>query len=137
MFEVENSLKILNNVKLKEQYQDIILDNSETHFLNVDNFAFNRDGTKVATKDFRVLVDDLNGSVTREEMLHVISIASLMLSGLIEYPIGSDYIRGILGKYGYTEFTFQENGYLHITINSAEQELDYKVPPNWNKPPKK
>lgn len=120
LFEFDNSSDIINNLNDRTNYINTILDFRSKKFMNINNFCFNKDGTRIATKDFRILVDDTRGAIPREEQLHIISVATLMLSGIIEYPIGCDFIKTKMKKYGLTDFIYQENGYLHIKIDKKE-----------------
>lgn len=114
LFEVDGKYQDVINDK---NYVDIIMEDvREKRFIKIDNFAFNNDYSRIASKDFRVLVDDLNGNVPRDVLLHVASVATLMLSNKLEIPIGYDYITEFMKKYGYTEFKYNSNGYLHITL---------------------
>lgn len=122
LFSVENVDQIQISQEILDNYLDILLESDVSRrFISEDNFCFSKDGTKLATKDLRILIDDLKGIIPKEEMLHIASIASLMLGGLIEYPVGYDYIKDIMLKYGYTEFSYQDNGYLHITIKENQK----------------
>jgi hypothetical protein len=127
IFELKDATEVLNKEDLLEFYVDEIMDKPyKRRFMHIDNFCFSKDRTKVATKNFRILIDDLSGKVPRDELLHIASIASLMLSGKLEYTIGYDYICDIMKKYGYTKFTFQENGYLHIDLGNRLKGPKYK-----------
>jgi hypothetical protein len=129
IFYVHDPTLLINLENYKNNFIEVMFENSDRKkFLNVNNFNFSRDGTKIATVDFRVLVDDLSGKVSKEELLHIASIASMMLTGIIEYPIGYSYIIDFMKKHGYTEFTFQENGYLHIKLNPVKP-FDWIWPP--------
>lgn len=137
LFELKDSNELFTDEKKLEEYIDILFEDSGTKkFMSIDNFCFSKDRTKIATKDFRILIDDLSGIVPKDEMLHIATIASLMLSGGIEYPIGYDYIVSVMKKYGYTTFTFQEKGYLHINLGDGKDSLIFKQPGNVNRDPK-
>lgn len=137
ILEVNNNPIFLMDENLLKNYQEILMEPSVyKKFMHIDNFCFSKDNSKLATKDFRVLIDDLSGSVPRDELLNVASIASLMLSGYIDYTIGYDYIIEIMKKYGYTEFTFQERGYIHIKLGDKTNEFKYRKPGDVDPNPK-
>jgi hypothetical protein len=130
--------KLVLDGKLLKYYQDTLMDPGlYKKFLHIDNFCFSKDRQKLATKDFRVLLDDLSGVVPRDELLNAASIASLMLSGAIEYPIGHDYILEMMKRYGYAEFTYISKGYIHISIDKEKSNnIKYRKPADGNSSPK-
>lgn len=114
---IDEPQEILLNNDFKKSFIEILMEGGFTHkFIHVDNFSFSSDSSKIATKDFRILIDDLKGTVPKDVKLNIASVAAMMLSGIIQYPIGYDYITDKMKKFGYTSFEYQGNGYLHITI---------------------
>jgi hypothetical protein len=127
LFELKDASQIFISEQNLEDYLDILFEPSTSKkFMNIDNFCFSKDRTKIATKDFRILIDDLSGIVPKDEMLNIATVASLMLSGHLEYAIGYDYIVDVMKKYGYTTFTFQEKGYIHINLGDNIDAPKYK-----------
>lgn len=137
LFNIINPKVLLSDNGVKDKFVEVLLEaNKNKRFIHVDNFSFSKAGNKIATRDFRILVDDLNGTVPRNELLHLASVATMMLSNIIEYPIGYDYIQTIMKKYGYTNFRYQGNGYLHITIGDSIGPIS-SMPPRVDGIPKK
>jgi hypothetical protein len=129
LFEINDVTKQLHDEVLWENFIDTILEHSNNKkFISIDNFCFSKDRTKVATKDFRILIDDLSGKIPKDEMLHVATIASLMLAGKFNIVHGYDYIMDIMKKYGYTSFSYQGKGYLHVSLGNSQNTISYKDP---------
>lgn len=127
VMEINQPIAVLESDELIMNFQDILLENSKNkRFISQENFCFNMDGTKLATKDFRILIDDFNGNIPKELLLHVGSIAFCMLTGIIDYPIGYDYIKSIMLRYGETEFFHFSEAYLHITIGREANDINIK-----------
>jgi hypothetical protein len=117
IMEIDDPLDVLNSDVIKESFENVLFESiSRKRFINVENFCFTRDGTKCATKDLRILINDNRGDIPREMLLHIASIAASMLTGIIEYPIGYDYISNYMEKYGKTTFSSLGKGYLHINV---------------------
>lgn len=112
--------------ELGEQYISDILDTSEVKFMNINNFAFDSTRTRLASKDFRVVIDDLKGRVPKNELLHVATICTLMLSGKLEAPIAREHIISFMRKYGYIHFEYSENGYVYVFIDRKTNEFIYR-----------
>lgn len=126
--EVKDASMLLENAKLKYEYIGTLLDtNKFVYFISKDNFGFNKFNNRIATIDFRVLIDDRNGKVPFNKLLHVASVASLMLSGVISYPVGYEHITQFMRRYGYTNFTYQSNGYLHIELGLLIEPETYRI----------
>lgn len=117
-----------NNV-MSVDFIDFILDDRVMPRLVDENFYYNINSNKIATKDFRILIDSIPGTVPKDELSHVATVASMMLIGSINYAVGNAYIVKFMKKYGYTELIFQENGYIHIKITEhGIQDLSLKQP---------
>lgn len=107
-------------VILSDAYLKMLLtDNKSCLFISADNFSLSSDTSRIATQDFRILIDDLVGRIPKQEMLHAATITSLMLAGLIEYSIGYKYLTKRYEKYGKLNFVYQANGYLHLRISKS------------------
>lgn len=119
VFEIDKDVD-WGSISLPDDYlNNIMTDNKTCNFLSPENFAFSENGSRTATKDFRVLVDDLVGKIPKNEMLHLISTSTLMLADFISYPIGYEYLKKRYKRYGELNFTYQLNGYLHIRISKS------------------
>lgn len=123
-----------------ENYLNTLLDyNDEVRFMDENNFIFSKDESKIATRNLRVLVDSKKGLVPKEVLMHVASIASLMLADVIDYSTGYLHILDFMKRYGYAEFRYQAEGYLHIKINksSGNIKVGFKRPVDLVNQPKK
>jgi hypothetical protein len=123
VFNVENSIKFIDNMDFNEEilkgYLNMFYDDPDNNvFLHSNNYYFDKTSSRIASKDFRITIDDLSRKSHVFEKLYCASIATLMLAGKIEYPIGVDIINSVLKPYGYTSYQHVGNGYLHITLNS-------------------
>lgn len=117
LFYVNDGENFMINSQNLNNYINIILDTTDyIKFMNPNNFAFNEDFHRIASFDFRILIDDLTGKVTKEDLLHIASISSLILSGKIDVPIGYQHIIDYLEKKGEVVQNFSLNGYMHIKI---------------------
>lgn len=116
LFDVDNSNLVQDDSKMKEYFNILIDRKDNIKFMNPDSFVFSELSNKIATYDFRILIDDDTGKVNKRDMLHVASIAKLALSGLIEIPICHQEIEDYLSKYGEVEIKFSSNGYLHLKL---------------------
>lgn len=103
---------------VEENYIKILLDweSKNKAFINTENFLFSSDDSKIISRDGRVLVYSHYGKVPKDIMLNIASVALMMLSGNCDQAIGYDYVRTVMKNYGFAEFTFQMNGYLHIKL---------------------
>lgn len=118
VLKVDNNIDLISDSSLFAEYLKIILNPDEgIKFMNPNNFAFTDDMSRIASFDFRILIDDLTGKVTKEELLHIATISSLMLSGKIDIPIGYQMIIDCLEKKGQVTQSYSSSGYLHIQIN--------------------
>jgi hypothetical protein len=126
---IDNPLDVLTSEKLKQDFQDIILEPTRRkRFIGVKNFYFTKDGRKCATGDLRVLVSSDRADIPNETMLHIASIGAMMLVGIMDYPLGYDYIREFMQRYGETEFQTNGKGYLHITVGISKNDRASRKP---------
>lgn len=133
LFKVKDSSEVTMNSDTLKKYIDILMQTDpEYKFMTIDNFAFSEDKHRIATMDFRILVDDLSGKVPKWILLHAASIATAMLSGLLEYAIGYDHIVSMMDRYGYTKFSYQSNGYLRLVISKDKVEFNRNFEYDYN-----
>lgn len=110
-------LLLIENIDLKNTFIRNILDSENgITSLNTSNFRFNNSKDRIASKDFRVMVEDSTSKLNEYEMLHSISVATLMLCGVIEMPVGNMYLKDRYKKYGRTEIVYSDYGVLHMKI---------------------
>lgn len=131
VFEVPKiSQQLLKEPENQLNYQNILLDVSDgIKFIDDLNFLFTNEKNRGASKNFRILVDDLIGTVPEEAMKHVMSVCACMCAGIIEFPIGHDHIIEFMKKYGYADFTYAANGNIRIDIKKRGRNyniLSYK-----------
>lgn len=127
VFDILDSNEFIEDLRRKEILVNMFLQQQKNKiFINVGNFVVSNDGHSIATKDFRILIDDLSNKASRQDMLYCCSVAALMVADVITYPVGSDLIKCVMKKYGYSSFTYQANGYIHIKI---EKDLAFKTSP--------
>lgn len=117
-FKVNNVQALYHSQELLDKYLQVILDAEGIIVgVNPSNFVFDKYNANVASKDFRIFLRDVRGSIPKQVKLNCVSIALLTLSGLMDVTMGYDYIFNTLKTYGQTEFTFNMGGYLHISVN--------------------
>lgn len=121
MFEIENYKDIVANPDMLENYLKILLEDNKYTFMSLDNFSFNLSGNKIATKKFTIFINDQTGKVPKYKLLHLASIAIMMITGYLPIPEGYDRIRSIVKQYGEATFEYQQNGYLHILIDKPQK----------------
>lgn len=111
---------ILTNA-LREFYTNKLMDTKKNtyRFINPSNFVFNIDNTKVASKDFRVMIHDhTTKQIPYQVKLHLCTIASGMLTGVINYNEGYLRLEYIMSEYGILRFMYTQNGIFHIEVHS-------------------
>jgi hypothetical protein len=118
LFSVKDSSEILNNNNNKQGYIRALLDPDKKIFLNPKYFNYRDDRSRIATSDFRVLIDVIGKKPSEEEILHIATVALCMLVGIVPIPYGRQYIITFMNRYGYTEFSFMENGFIRIKIKN-------------------
>lgn len=121
LFRVQNNQDILNDADMLDMFRKIILKEDEINFISLNNFAFSKDLKKLATKDMHIMIDNkLSKNIPEEEMLHLATVASMMLTNMIDYYFGYEYILKRIKRYGHVEFRYHSNGILNLIIVDHE-----------------
>lgn len=109
-------LSYLDGETIKNKYSEIFLNPDDKLVIDLGKYKYDIDQRKIASNNYKVLLST-NGNVPVGVMLHIQSVATLMLADIIDVSIGSDYLKDICSKYGILEITFQQKGYLFMKIN--------------------
>jgi len=127
VLKVEKSVQVLDDPSLMFKYKQALMGDTsgKIRFMDPSNFYYSDKQDRIASKDFRVLIHDFVGDVPQDVLSNAASVALLMLTGKCDQATGYNYIRNLLMKYGKAEFTFQMNGFLHVSVNNNVT-WDYK-----------
>jgi hypothetical protein len=134
IFDVGDNIQFTKDKLIMYDYCRILMDDTQVNkfSINLDNFIFSDDDSTLASKDYRIIIKDFTGDVPNHILLHLSTVALMLLSGNCEQSMAYDYINIIMRKYGKVEFTFQFNGYLHIKIGEIPK-YNYKASTVLNK----
>lgn len=125
IYEVTNSNDILMNPIVKETYFKLFLDlNVGIVHIHEDNFGYDISGHRLATKDFRVFVNDLTKKVPKQILISVGTHILYALSGHFDVMRCNDHIRELLKSYGNPVLFYHGMGYLHIDICNNKKESE-------------
>jgi hypothetical protein len=112
------------------------IDKKKKIAINPNNFLVSDRGDSVVSKDLRIVTYDFTGNIPQNVLMHLSTVAFMMLHGLCDMAVGTAHIKQISKKHGVAEILYQESGYLHLKIGS-EPKLELKSSVRVEKNPKK
>jgi hypothetical protein len=125
LFKVDNSmtLVILNGKSThKTNYIRYLLSDGsrDPTTLDINNFVLSDSMNRIATVDLRVLFHDYTGKLSKGELFHINSVLTLMFGGIINYPIGINYVNDRLNKIGNVYSVYKERHSLYVALHDKK-----------------
>jgi len=127
----EQSSVILDpSLKIKSGYIKLILGCKINNpiFLDIDNFIFNEYGNRASTTDFRIIAEDYTGNLSKGELLHLVSVLTLISGKVIFTPIGVTHLNDRYNKFGILSIIQTEGKVLHAKLLSKNDMQPRSLP---------
>lgn len=115
------------NSEVFQEYVKLIYEDRNKISFNPDIFITNNDNTRLATNDFRIILNEGGSKKIPLFIKHkVASICILLLIGYMDEPIAYNLIKDLVKDYCILDMTFQAKGFVYVNFLNSSINKNFK-----------